>query len=191
MMPAQKQTMTYAEYLVFEEASDVKHEFLNGEVFAMSGGTPEHAALAMAFGRLLGDALPARPCRVFSSDARVRIQATGLTTYPDVSVICGRAEKDPEDDCAMVNPVLLVEVLSDSTEAHDRGDKAAHYRHIPSLREYVFVSQRERRIEVYRRNEAGRWELFESEAGATCELASVGCTLAVDDVYRDPLASPT
>ena len=188
MMAAEKQRMTYAEYLAFEEASDVKHEFLDGEILAMSGGTLEHSALAMAFGRLLGNALAGRACRVFSSDARVRIRATGLTTYPDVSVICNRVEKDPEDDCAMVNPVLLVEVLSDSTEGYDRGKKAEHYRHIPSLREYVFVSQREPRVEVYRRNEAGRWELFESEAGGTCELASVGCTVAIDDVYRDPLA---
>jgi len=84
--------------------------------------------------------------------------------------------------------VLVVEVLSDSTEARDRGVKAAHYRHLPSLREYVLVSQHERRVEVHRRNEAGRWELFEAEAGGRVELASVGCTLAVDELYRDPLA---
>jgi Uma2 family endonuclease len=189
MMPAQTPRMTYAEYLAAEERSLEKHEFLNGEVHAMSGGTPEHGALAVAFASELRSALRERRCRVFSSDVRVRVRATGLAAYPDVSVVCGTLETDAEDPQAVANPVLLVEVLSDSTEARDRGEKAAHYRHIPSLREYVFVSQREPRIEVYRRNEAGRWELFEFEAGARAELASVGATVAVDDVYRDPLSA--
>jgi Uma2 family endonuclease len=187
MMPAQKK-MTYAEYLAFEAASVEKHEFLNGEVFAMCGGTLEHGALAVAFSAALVKALGDRPCRVYSSDVRVRINATGLTTYPDMSVACGKAEVDAEDPHALVNPVLIVEVLSGSTEAYDRGEKAAHYRHIPSLKEYALVSQHHPRIEVFRRNEAGRWELYEFERGATCELVSVGVSLSVDDVYRDPLA---
>jgi Uma2 family endonuclease len=187
MMPAQKK-MTYPEYLAFEATSVEKHEFLNGEVFAMAGGTLEHSALAAAFILALGKALGDRPCRIFSSDLRVRIHATGLTTYPDVSVACGKAEVDGEDPHALVNPVLIVEVLSDSTEAYDRGEKAAHYRHIPSLREYALVSQHRPRIEVFRRNDAGRWELYEYERGASCELVSVGVSLSVDDVYRDPLA---
>jgi len=178
----------YAEYLAFEEQSDEKHEFLDGEVIAMAGGTPEHSALAMALGAELRNALGDRPCRVFSSDLRIHIQATGLTTYPDVSVVCSNLERDAEDPHAIINPVLVVEVLSDSTEAYDRGEKAAHYRQIPSLREYVLVSQRHRRIEIYRRNDSGRWELFEFESGAECELASVGCRVRVDEVYRDPLA---
>ena len=189
MMPARKPTMTYAEYLAFEEKSLEKHEFLNGEVFAMAGGTIEHAGLAAGISIAIGIALRDRPCRVYSSDLRVRIRATGLTTYPDVSVICGQAEVDGEDRCAIVNPVLLVEVLSDSSEAYDRGEKAAHYRHLPSLREYVLVSQHRPRIEVFRRNEAGRWELYEYESGSQMELTSVGCTIAVDDVYRDPVAA--
>jgi Uma2 family endonuclease len=119
----------------------------------------------------------------------VRVRATGLTAYPDVSVVCGKLETDAEDPNAIVNPILLVEVLSDSTEALDRGEKAAHYRHIPALKEYVFLSQRSRRIEVHRRNEANRWELFEFEEGARADLASVACAIAVDDVYRDPLAA--
>jgi Uma2 family endonuclease len=189
MMPALTRRMTYAEYLAAEERSFEKHEFLDGEVHAMSGGTPEHGALAMAFGAALGSALLGRSCRVFSSDVRVRVKATGLAAYPDISVVCGKLETDDEDPNAITNPVLLVEVLSDSTEARDRGEKAAHYRLIPTLREYVFVSQGRRRIEVYRRNEANRWELFEFEAGAKADLASVGCAIAVDDVYRDPLAA--
>jgi Uma2 family endonuclease len=188
MMPATRK-VTHAEYLALEEASlDTKHELLDGEITAMAGGTPEHGALAMAFGRLIQDGLGDRPCRVYSSDVRVRVRATGMAAYPDLSVVCGRLETDPEDASAIANPVVIVEVLSDSTEARDRGVKAAHYRHLASLREYVLVSPRERRIEVHRRNEAGRWELFEYEAGQRVELASLGCVVAVDDVYRDPLA---
>jgi len=186
--PAQRLTMSYVEYLAAEEKSDEKHEFWAGEVYAMAGGSPEHAALSAAIVLELGSALRGKPCRVFSADARVRVRATGITTYPDVTVVCGKLETDPDDLHAIVNPVVLVEVLSDSTEARDRGEKAAHYRHIPTLKEYVFVSQGPPRIEVYRRNEAGRWELFEFEAGASVELASVECSIRVDDVYRDPLA---
>ncbi len=186
---ARSLAMTYAEYLAAEEASVEKHEFLAGHVYAMAGGTPEHAALCAAVVRALGNALLGKPCRVFSADARVRVQATGLSTYPDVTVVCGQLETDAEDRHAIVNPIVLVEVLSDSTEGHDRGEKAAHYRHIPTLLEYVFVSQRDPRIEVHRRNPAGRWELFEFEAGAEAELASVGCSIRVDEVYRDPLAT--
>jgi Uma2 family endonuclease len=189
MMPARKSTMTYAEYFEFEDRSVEKHEFLNGEVFAMSGGTIEHARLAGAVIGALTEVLRGRPRAVYSSDLRIRIRATGLTTYPDVSVVCGgKAEVDAEDPYAIVNPVLLVEVLSDSTEAYDRGEKAAHYRHLPSLREYVLVSQRRPRIEVQRRNEAGRWEIYEYESGSQAELASIGCSIAVDEVYRDPFA---
>jgi Uma2 family endonuclease len=103
--------------------------------------------------------------------------------------VCSKLEVAPDDPHAAVNPVVLVEVLSDSSEAYDRGEKFAHYRRIPSLREYVIVSQREPRIEVHRRNEAGRWELYEAGAGETIELASIECRLSVDEIYRDPLAA--
>jgi len=178
----------YADYLAAEAVSETKHEWLNGEVFAMSGGTPTHGALAMAVGGELRAALRGRPCQVFSSDVRVKVQATGLSTYPDVSVVCTRLELDPEDRYAIVNPVLLVEVLSDATEAYDRGQKSAHYRRIPSLQEYMLVSQDTPHIEVFRRNEAGKWELSEAGPGETIELSSVGCELSVDAIYRDPLA---
>ena len=182
-------SLSYAEYMALEAKADERHEFLDGQLYARAGGTPEHAALAAAFAGELRNALAGRSCRVFSSDLRVRIRATGLTTYPDLSVVCGRLEMDAEDGNAVVNPVLLVEVLSESSEAYDRGAKAAHYRRIPSLREYVLVSQREPLIEVYRRNEQGRFELFEARSGESIELASVGATLSVDAVYENPLDS--
>jgi Uma2 family endonuclease len=180
--------MTYAEYLDLERASEVKHEYLRGEVFAMAGGTPEHSRLAANVIRELGSALRDRPCIVFTSDARIRIVATDRATYPDVSVVCDRIEPAADDPDAITNPVVIVEVLSDATEADDRGEKFAHYRRLPSLREYVLVSQRAARIEVYRRQPDQRWMLGEAGAGQTVALESLGVAVAVDEVYRDPLA---
>jgi Uma2 family endonuclease len=182
--------MTYAEYLAFEAASETKHEFVNGELHAMAGGTIAHGALAAAVTIALGNALDGRRCRVLSSDVRVRVGATGLATYPDLSVVCGHVETDPDDPHGVLNPSVIIEVLSDSTEAYDRGAKAAHYRRIPSLREYVLVSQREPLIEVHRRTERGTWELVEARAGERAVLGSCGepIELDVDAIYRDPLA---
>jgi Uma2 family endonuclease len=180
--------MSYADYLAMERASTERHEFLDGEVYLMAGGSPEHGALAAAWIGELRTALAGRPCRVFTSDVRVRIPATGLTTYPDVSVVCERLERDPDDPDAIVNPVLLVEVLSPSSEAYDRGAKAAHYRRIASLGEYVLASQSEPLVEVYRRNAAGRFELYEARIDDHVDLASVGVTLSVRALYANPLA---
>ena len=180
--------MSYAEYVTTEKASPVRHEYLKGSVFAMAGGTPEHGALAAAIMRELGVLLRGKPCRVYSSDLRIRVLETELATYPDASVVCGKLETAPDDENAVVNPTLLVEVLSDSTEAYDRGAKAAHYRRIPSLREYVLIAQNEKRIEVYRRNQRGGWELFEAQSGIL-ELESVGIELDVDAVYENPLTA--
>jgi Uma2 family endonuclease len=191
MVPVAIARMTYAEYLAFEAASDTRHEYLDGEVFAMAGGTITHGALAMAVGTALSNALRDRPCRVLSSDVRVRSKATGLATYADVTVVCQKIEVADDDPHGVLNPSLIVEVLSDSTEGYDRGAKAAHYRRIASLREYVLVAQGEPLIEVYRRNERGKWELsVEARRGEIAELASCGepIRLDVDAIYRDPLA---
>ncbi|WP_104981923.1 Uma2 family endonuclease [Sorangium cellulosum] len=186
--PARKITYTHAEYLEQERTSPTKHEFLNGEILTIAGGTPEHARLCLRVGAELRAQLRGRPCAAYSSDLRVRVQATGLSTYPDVSVVCGRLERDLQDKDAALNPIVLVEVLSDSTEAYDRGQKFAHYRRIPSLREYVLVSQHEQRIEVFHRNEDDSWTLRDARAGEGAQLSAIGCTLSVDEVYRDPLA---
>ncbi|WP_437306843.1 Uma2 family endonuclease [Sorangium sp. So ce388] len=187
--PARKLSFTYAEYLEQERASPTKHEFLAGEIFDMAGGTPEHARLAANVMAELRPALRERPCAVFSSDLRVRVRETGLATYPDVSVVCGQLARDPEDKDAVVNPLVLVEVLSDSTEGYDRGEKFAHYRRIPSLKEYVLVSQSHRRIEVFRRNEDNTWTLHEAGPGERARLASIDGALAVDEIYRGALDS--
>jgi len=187
--PARELVITFAEFLQRERAGETKHEFLAGEIFAMAGGTIEHGRLAIKVAGELRAQLLGRPCEVLSSDVLVRVLATDLATYPDLSVVCGRIETDPEDANTLTNPVVLVEVLSDGTEGYDRGEKFSHYRHIPSLREYVLVSQRRRRIEVFRRNEDESWTLYVAEAGQSAKLASIGCELAVDDVYRSALDS--
>lgn len=180
--------MTYAEYLEAEARSEAKHEYLDGEVHAMAGGTPEHAALAMAFGASLVSALDGRPCRVFSSDLRIRVRETKLSTYPDLTVVCGALEVDGDDPHAVLNPIVVVEVLSETTAAYDRGPKAAHYRRIASLREYVLVAQDERRIEVHRRNAAGFFEIHEFGPGEDVVLESIGARFALGGVYANPLA---
>lgn len=186
-MTATHPGLTHAEYVALEEAATVKHELVDGVMVAMSGGSPQHAALASSFARLLGNALEGRPCRVFSSDLRVHVVATGLVAYPDLSVVCGPLQVDDDDPHAIVNPVLLVEVLSPSTEAWDRGTKAAHYRRIEPLSEYVLVSQDHRRVEVVRRTAVGTWELREFGPGQVVVLASVGAELELDALYHDPL----
>lgn len=186
--PAPKPYVTHAEYLALEERSPTKHEWLDGVIYDMSGGTPDHAGLAAAVLGELRNQLRGKRCRVYTADLKVRVLATGLSTYADVSVICGALEVDPDDKNAATNPVVLVEVLSDSSEAYDRGQKFGHYRRIPSLAEYVLVSQHSPKIEVFRKNEAGKWVLAEeASAGEMAPLLSVGCALSVDEVYADPL----
>jgi Uma2 family endonuclease len=173
---------SYADYLALERATDRRHEWLDGQVYAMAGGTLTHAELAAAVAAELRSlALPCG-CKVFNSDAKVRVLATGLATYPDASMVCGPVATAPNDSHAMTNPALLVEVLSDGTEAYDRGDKAAHYRRIPSLQDYVFVSQHTRRVEVYSR-EGDHWTLRVAEAGGSVPLTALDGSLSVDRVY--------
>jgi Uma2 family endonuclease len=175
---------TYEQYLSLEEGSSVRHEYLDGEIYAMAGGTPGHAVLAATVIRLLGP-LPAG-CRAATSDLRVRIPSTGLSTYPDVAVICGRTERAADDRLAVVNPVLLVEITSESTEDYDRGDKLRHYQELPSVQEVLFVSHREPRLTLHRRTDTG-WVVVDAHEGQTVTLAGLQVSLTVDDVYRDGL----
>ncbi len=176
---------TYAQYLALEEHSGVRHEFLDGEIYAMAGGSPDHAALAAALIRIVGAQLPPG-CRAFTSDLRVLIAATGLTTYPDVAVICGPTLRTPADPLAVTNPVLLVEITSPSTEDYDRGEKLRHYESLPSLRDVLFVSHRAPHLTLHRR-EDDRWAVTTAESGAVLELSSVEARIAVDELYRDGL----
>lgn len=176
---------TYPEYLALEEESSVRHEYLEGEIYAMAGGSPDHAALAASIIAILGRELPPG-CRVFTSDLRLRMPASGLSTYPDAAVVCGRTLRAADDPLAVVNPVLVVEVTSPSTEEYDRGEKLRHYKSLPSLREVVIASHREPRLTVYRRLD-GDWAEETAGPGQTVPLVSVAARVAVDDVYRGGL----
>jgi len=143
-----------------------------------------HAGLSVIVSSLLHQQLRYGPCRVFSSDLKVRVLATGLATYPDVSVVCGEPELDPESKHTITNPRVVVEVLSDSTEEYDRGLKFENYQQIPALRAVVFVSQREQRIEVWSCGDDGAWTSRSSGPGDVAVIPAIQCTLAVDAVYR-------
>lgn len=187
--PAHRLDYTYAEYLAFEASSNVKHEFLDGQIYAMAGGTPDHAALASAVTGLLFPALRGGRCRSYDADLRVRVPATGLTTYPDVTVVCGPREGDSKDPHAVTNPTLIVEVLSRSTEAYDRGEKFEHYKSLSSLRQYVLVSYRDRSVEVWTRDASDGWTSVVAREGEVADLASVGARLDVRELY-DAAAEP-
>jgi Uma2 family endonuclease len=176
---------TYAEYLGLEDESPVRHEYLDGEIYAMAGGSPDHAVLAAAALRIVGNQLPPG-CRAATADLRIRIAGSGLTTYPDGSVICGRTARAADDHLAAINPVLLIEVTSPSTEDYDRGEKLRHCKLLGSVREVLIVSHREPRLTLHRRGDAG-WTVTEAGPGEALELASVPVRVAVDDLYRDGL----
>lgn len=166
----------------------MKLEYFAGEIFAMAGGTPDHAALAMTIGSLLLTQLRGRGCRVFSSDLRVRVMQTELATYPDVTVVCGPLERDPHSRITVVNPAVIVEVLSDGTEEYDRGEKAQHYRTIDSLRACLLVSHRRPHVHAWLRDDTGPWSPRAFGPGEVIDLAAVKARLAVDEIYRDGLS---
>lgn len=175
---------TYDEYLAYEQDSGLKHEFEDGEITAMAGGSRRHNALASRVSAAL-EAARGPGCVAFQSDQKVRVLATGKATYPDASLVCGRIEGDPADPSGqtLTNPTLLVEVLSASTEEEDRGNEWQHYQLIPSLLEYVLVSQTHPRVEHYRRLDSGAWEYRDSTEG-TVQLGS-GASIDIARLYAD------
>ncbi len=185
MDAAESFAVSYEEYLALERATGQRHEFVDGFAYAMSGGTLAHGRLSAAMVGLLFNVL--RPgkgrCRVYSADGKVHVVARGNSYYPDVSVVCGPAETAPRDRNAITNPVLLVEVLSEGTEAADRGRKFLDYQRIPSLRHYLLVSQDEHRVEYFRRNDDDSWVLTVLRAGDVLSLAELGGSFEVDEVY--------
>lgn len=169
--------MTWKDFVEFEKNSDEKHEYLRGEVWAMAGGTPEHGRLAANAIGELRSSLKGRPCVVMSSDVRVRVRDTDRSTYPDTFVVCGKLITDPDDENTIVNPVVIVEVLSPGTEASDRGEKFAHYQHLESLKDDVLLSRRRRFVahDVV-------W------AGQKVPLPSLGIELDLDALCFNPLS---
>ena len=192
MTAAERLKISYGEYLAREIASEVRHEFVDGEVFAMAGATPEHAAIIAAVTMALGQ-LRRSSCRAFVTELRTRIRAdeTGpeVATYPDIAIVCGPVVRDAEDPIAIVNPTIVVEVLSNSTEAYDRHGKFGHYKRLESLAEYVLVSQHEPKIERFAKRE-GVWSPADvAGVGEHIVLSAVPATLDVDEIY-DGLIGP-
>lgn len=180
---APRKGLTYEEYVAGERTSEVKHEYVAGELFAMSGARRAHNLVTVNISTSLTTQLRERPCLVFSPDMRVRTR-DDVGTYPDVSALCGRPEFQDAGEDDLLNPTLIVEVLSDSTERYDRGAKFEHYQTIPSFQEYVLASSSKARVEVFTRQADGSWVLRAYGPGEVARLSSLGIELAVDDVYR-------
>ena len=178
---------TAEEYYRLEEKAESRSEFFKGEIFAMAGGSARHAMIAGNILRRLGNQLEGTPCIPFGSDLRLKVKSTGLRTYPDVSVYCGKREIDPEDPAGQTytNPSLLVEVLSPTTEEYDRGTKASHYRRIESLQAIFLVSQDMPRVEVHLRQPDGSWLLREHDGmDSTLRLDALGVKLSFGEIYQ-------
>ncbi len=186
-MPLEKKSRyTISEYLAFERAAHERHEYRDGEILVMSGGSYKHSLILANLIGELRNALKGKPCRALESNLRVRIPRTPLYTYPDASVICGEPQIDPNDEAleTVTNPRVLVEVLSPSTEAYDRGEKFTRYRQIETLEEYVLVSQDVPRVELFFRQADGTWvfTVF-SGLGARAKLAGLGIELPLAEIY--------
>lgn len=197
-MSAQAQPrLTPEEYLEAERSAEIRHEYYNGHIYAMSGGSYQHFQIIGNITAELHARLKQRPCAVGSSDLRLRVSPDGLYTYPDVIVICGDPRFADDRRDTLMNPALIVEVLSPSTEAYDRGFKSAQYRTVESLEEYALVSQAEPRVEVFRRQPGGHWLLSEAVGlDAVCHFDCLDCAIPLSEIYAkvsfspdDPLAS--
>jgi Uma2 family endonuclease len=185
-MPAQPQIayITPEEYLAIEREAEYKSEYFNGEIFAMSGASPEHNQIVTNIVGELYAQFKKRPCRVYANDIRVKVSTTGLYTYPDVVAMCDKPRFDDEQKDTLLNPTVIIEVLSDSTANYDRGEKFKHYRSLDSLVEYILIAQDECHIEHYVRQANNQWLLSEiHDLPETIELSSINCHLALSDVY--------
>lgn len=180
---ATKIRFTPQEYLALERKSETRNEYYNGEIFAMAGASREHNLTVANLLRDIGNQLEDRPCESYPSDMRVFIEATGLYTYPNVSVVCGEPRFQDREVDTLLNPTVIVEVLSPSTEAYDRGDKFRHYRRIDSLREFVLISQDRMMVERYTR-QGKDWVLSDmTDPDQVLKLESIGCQIPLDRIY--------
>jgi Uma2 family endonuclease len=176
--------LTPTEYLAFERQSDIKHEYFRGELFAMAGASRQHVTISTNLAYLLVGQLKGRSCNVFNGDMRVKVSPTGLYTYPDASVVCGRPRFEDKELDVLLNPTVIVEILSKSTEAYDRGEKFAQYRTLDTLADYLLISQDRPLIERFTRQPDGVW-LFTESAGldAVMPIESIQCQLPLAEVY--------
>ena len=178
---------TSAEYYALEAEADERSEYFDGEIFVVSGGSARHSMIGGNIIRHLGNQLLGTPCNPFGPDLKLKVKATGLRTYPDVSVYCGKREVDPEDPAAQtyMNPTMVVEVLSPTTETYDRGKKALYYRRVESLQILLLVSQEMPRVETHTRQLDGSWSLREHDGmGTVLRLEAIGTELPLAEIYR-------
>ena len=182
-----KRKYTLEEYFDLERSTNERFEYWNGDIYSMSGVSENHAQIETNSVTLLSNKLRERPCRVFPANMRIKVPSLPPYRYGDVSAMCGQPafEKIGGVD-TLTNPSLIIEVLSDSTEAYERGDKFTHYKSIPSLREYLLIAQHRPHITQYVRQEDGSWSYREvNDLSASLQLASVDCVLELSEVYRD------
>jgi Uma2 family endonuclease len=172
------------EYLAIERKAETKSEYVNGEIVAMTGASREHNLVVVNIAGEIRQQLRGRPCEMYANDMRVRVPSTRLYTYPDLVVVCDEPQFEDDYLDTLLNPTLIIEVLSESTEGYDRGKKFGFYRTIPSLAEYLLIAQDEHRIEQYAKQPDGRWLLSEyRSADDVAELAAIQCQLALKEVY--------
>jgi Uma2 family endonuclease len=185
-MSSQPKTyLTPSEYLELERRAEFKSEYYNGEMFAIAGASLPHGRIVANIGQDLGNQLEGGPCEVYTTDIRLRVSPSGMFTYPDVMVVCGAAQVADDQKDTLLNPTLIIEVLSESTRGYDRGRKFQHYRTLPSLAEYLTVEQDAPHIERHTRQPEGGWLLEEFDGlSQTVRLPSIGCILELDRVYR-------
>lgn len=173
---------TIEQYAEMEESAPYKSEFIAGRIYAMSGGTPSHSLIAGNIILELGNKLKSGPCKVYTSDLRVGIMPLDIETYPDVTIVCGEPHINPFDKNSIINPSVIFEVLSPSTERYDRGEKWEHYQRLDSLQEYLLVSQHKPKIEHYVRQDNGTW-IFTSTEGLDAAVTILGASLSLAEVY--------
>ncbi len=176
---------TPAEYLAWEELQELRHEYVDGKIYAMTGGTVNHGRIALAIGSTMANHLRGSGCMVLNSDVKVQISESNSISYcyPDISATCD--ERDRQADKFISYPCLIIEVLSPSTEAYDRGKKFRKYRRSTTLQEYALVSTTDICLDIYRRNEKGKWELETYLEGDLVELQSINFTVAIEQIYED------
>jgi Uma2 family endonuclease len=184
MTTVQDERLTPAQYLEIERRSEIKHEYIDGRMYAMSGANEPHVTIAVNIATSLKNQMRGRDCRVYMADMRVKIDPSGRYTYPDLAAVCGERRFEDAEVDTLLNPSVIVEVLSDSTQAYDRGEKFDHYRKIESLREYVLVTQNSMRVDHYVLRD-GQW-VFSALTTAEERLAmpSIGCEISLADIYE-------
>ncbi len=187
-----KHLYSLEEYFALEIESEEKYEYFNGDAFCMSGVSPNHAQIESNLITTLNNTLRERGCRVFPANLRIKVPAAPPYRYPDLAVLC---EKPVYEEIGgietLINPALIIEVLSPSTEAFDRGDKFTYYKSVPSFGEYLLVAQHRPHVTHYVKQTGGKWEYEEAnDTAATLYLPTIDCTLALDEVYRDVEFNP-